>query len=122
MDLDLSIIFVTSSTSEGGRDLPGRDSKEDEKPKFHCAAQKNVTIVKGVTVSEQVGQFLEEVRGLVQSAEEALEKRLRVGIFYNVSETAVFPFRLSRHVVKSMASLGLDLDVTGYPCSEGLVG
>lgn len=42
---------------------------------------------------------------------------LRLGIFYNLDESVVFPFRLSSEVVKSMAELNLAIDSTSYPCS-----
>ena len=43
---------------------------------------------------------------------------LRVGVFYDLEETVVFPFRLSADVVKAIGSLNLAVDATGYPCRE----
>ncbi len=42
---------------------------------------------------------------------------LRLGVFYDIEESVVFPFRLSREVIKSIADLNLSIDATGYPCS-----
>jgi hypothetical protein len=43
---------------------------------------------------------------------------LRLGIYYDLRETMVFPLILSAECVKSIASFELSLDCTGYPCSE----
>lgn len=42
---------------------------------------------------------------------------LRLGVFYNIEESVVFPFRLSCDAIKSIADLNLSIDATGYPCS-----
>ena len=42
---------------------------------------------------------------------------LRLGVFYNIDESVVFPFRLSCEAIKSIADLNLSIDATGYPCS-----
>jgi hypothetical protein len=43
---------------------------------------------------------------------------LRVGLFYDLDETVVFPLRLSADVVKALAALNLAVDATGYPCKD----
>ena len=42
---------------------------------------------------------------------------LRLGVFYNLEETVIFPFQLSCEAIKSIADLNLSIDATGYPCS-----
>lgn len=43
---------------------------------------------------------------------------LRVGVFYDLDETVVFPLRLSADVVRALGALNLAVDATGYPCKE----
>ena len=43
---------------------------------------------------------------------------LRIGVFYDLNETVVFPFRLSVETVKALGELNLSIDATGYPCAE----
>ena len=43
---------------------------------------------------------------------------LRLGIFYDIEESVVFPFRLSCEAIKLMADLNILIDATGYPCSS----
>lgn len=57
---------------------------------------------------------------LIESIDWRWGRQLRVGIFYNLKETVVFPFRLSSSVLQKIASLNLDLSVTGYPCAEDM--
>ena len=42
---------------------------------------------------------------------------LRLGIFYDIEESVVFPFRLSCEAIKLIADLNILIDATGYPCS-----
>ena len=42
---------------------------------------------------------------------------LRLGIFYDIEESVVFPFQLSCEAIKLMADLNILIDATGYPCS-----
>jgi hypothetical protein len=48
----------------------------------------------------------------------ALNASVRVGMFYNISETVVCPVRLSKRCIKMLNQFGVELDVTGYPCSD----
>ena len=43
---------------------------------------------------------------------------LRLGIFYDIEESVVFPFRFSCEAIKLIADLNLSIDATGYPCSS----
>ena len=43
---------------------------------------------------------------------------LRLGIFYDIEESVVFPLRLSCEAIKSIADLNILIDATGYPCSS----
>lgn len=43
---------------------------------------------------------------------------LQLGIFYNLNESLVFPFRLSAKLVHALSELKLSIDVTGYPCND----
>ena len=41
----------------------------------------------------------------------------RLGIFYDIGESVVFPFRLYCEAIKSIADLNLSIDAIAYPCS-----
>ena len=43
---------------------------------------------------------------------------LRLGIFYDIEGSVVFPFRLSCETIKLIADLNILIDATGYPCSS----
>lgn len=60
------------------------------------------------------------LRSLVAHAEAVRQSNgvLRLGIFYDLDETVVFPLQLSLETIKVLGDLNLSLDSTGYPCSE----
>jgi hypothetical protein len=43
---------------------------------------------------------------------------IRLGMFYNVKETVVFPFRLSAQTIHALSNLNLGISATGYPCDD----
>lgn len=43
---------------------------------------------------------------------------VRIGLFFDISETVIFPVFLGRDAVAEMAALGLELDCTCYPGSD----
>lgn len=61
--------------------------------------------------------FLNQV-GVFSDAINSLKGVLRIGVFYDLRETVVFPFCLSLDSVKIIEHLGLAIDVSGYPCSD----
>lgn len=60
------------------------------------------------------------LRSLTVHAEAVKQSQgiLRLGIFYDLRETVVFPFRLSVETIKALGELNLSVDATGYPCSD----
>jgi hypothetical protein len=70
-----------------------------------------------LALEEAVRTFLQ---GLSMQADAVRRAQgvLRIGVFYDLQETVVFPFRLSANVVKQIAELSLSIDATGYPCAD----
>jgi hypothetical protein len=66
-----------------------------------------------------VGDFLQSLTPHADAIKKS-KGTLRLGIFYDLSETVVFPFRLSVETVKALGDLNLSLDATGYPCGDDL--
>jgi len=71
----------------------------------------------GESIDETISKFLAELHPLEGKLRE-LKAELRVGVFYDVRETVVFPFRLAKENVSRIASFDLSLDATIYVCSE----
>lgn len=42
----------------------------------------------------------------------------RVALYFDLSETIVFPFNLSCTSIKALQECGFSLDVTSYPCDD----
>ena len=49
-----------------------------------------------------------------------LEGTLDIAVFYDLSETIIFPFKLSREFISLLGGNNISVDVTGYPCSEDI--
>lgn len=47
-----------------------------------------------------------------------LNSRIRFGMFYNLNETVVFPFFLSKEIVGLLNEFGFSMEVSCYPCDE----
>jgi hypothetical protein len=60
--------------------------------------------------------FLQGIASIHQTIQ-AEGGEMRLGIYYELRETTVFPLYLSAECIKLLASLGLSVDSTGYPCS-----
>lgn len=71
----------------------------------------------GERVDETVSKFLSDLH-LLEEKLRALKAELRVGVFYSVTETAIFPFQLGTDCVARVARCGLALDATIYVCGE----
>jgi hypothetical protein len=71
----------------------------------------------GERIDETVSRFLSDLH-LLEEKLRALKAELRVGVFYGVAETAIFPFRLGADCVAGIARCGLVLDATIYVCGE----
>jgi hypothetical protein len=71
-------------------------------------------------VTDIDGELLDFLRSLATYAETLRQSKgtLRLGIFYDLDETVVFPLRLSLETIKVLGDLNLSLDATGYPCSD----
>ena len=68
-----------------------------------------------ISPDEAVAAFLDQLKDL--SSREG-KRTLRVGVFYDLAETVVFPVRLSISTLAKLAAWSVELDVTGYPCSK----
>lgn len=47
-----------------------------------------------------------------------LNASLRIGLFYQLSETVICPVMLSKSCINLICQFGLDLDISGYLCGE----
>ena len=57
---------------------------------------------------------LTKLRGVITT----LKTSLRIGVFYQLAETVVFPVMLSKKTIELLYQFRVDLDITGYPCDE----
>lgn len=72
---------------------------------------------KGERIDETVSRFLSDLH-LLEEKLRKLKAELRVGVFYGMAETAIFPFRLGVDCVAGIARCGLVLDAAIYVCGE----
>jgi hypothetical protein len=69
------------------------------------------------TVGEVIKSFLvglEAIRNVIKNG----AGRIRLGIFYHLNETMVFPFFLSAESIRVISDFNILLDATGYPCND----
>ena len=69
------------------------------------------------TVSPLVEEFLV---GLLSISEQirTVGGEVRLGIFYDLEDTMVFPVHLSADCIKLLSKFNVSIDSTGYPCSK----
>jgi len=71
----------------------------------------------GEQIDETISKFLTNLIPL-KGKLKVLNAELRVGVFYDLKETVVFPLHLSKENIFKLASLDLSLDATIYVCGE----
>lgn len=69
------------------------------------------------TLESSIANFLAELAAYGETIKQS-SGTLRLGVFYDLDETVVFPLRLSADVVRAIGSLNLAVDATGYPCKD----
>ena len=69
------------------------------------------------TVSPLVEEFLVGLSSLSEQIR-TVGGELRLGIFYDLEDTTVFPVYLSADCIKLLSKFNVGIDSTGYPCSE----
>jgi hypothetical protein len=69
------------------------------------------------TLEKAIASFLAELVAYGETIKQSAGT-LRVGVFYDLDETVVFPMRLSADVIRTLSAMNLALDATGYPCKE----
>lgn len=120
-ELDIEVYFSRFSrfsVSEIAKYVPVEYQKKNTGSSYHEVIIRAALEPQTVTdVDEQIRDFL---RILTIQAEAVKQSHgmLRLGIFYDLSETVVFPFRLSIETIRVLGELNLSVDVTGYPCTE----
>ena len=69
------------------------------------------------TVSPFICEFL---AGLCSIEEQirSLGGEVRLGIYYDLEDTIVFPVYLSAECIRLLSKFNVGIDSTGYPCSE----
>jgi len=70
-----------------------------------------------VSVESEVCNFLSNFEAYIEDVKKS-SGVLRLGLFYNLQETVVFPLQLSAQTINILCKLNLGIDVTGYPCSD----
>ncbi|HEX7048140.1 MAG TPA: hypothetical protein VF275_11280 [Gammaproteobacteria bacterium] len=70
----------------------------------------------GMSVDDTVSAFLRSLCSISDVLEPHMTT-LRIGVYYDIEETVVFPFFLSSSSIRKIASLSLSLEATGYPCA-----
>lgn len=71
----------------------------------------------GERIAGTISRFLSDLSPLKEKLR-ALKAELRVGVFYSVTETVIFPFQLSADCISQIAQFGLALDAIIYVCGE----
>ena len=69
------------------------------------------------TIDAALHDFLEKLMPHVLVIVQATPV-LRLGIFYDLEETVVFPLRLGAATIRLMAAMGIELEAYGYPCAD----
>lgn len=122
LDIDIRLTkFPRKIALELGEHFPVefKNAKTDEEGSPYCeiavwaAAESQVV----TNVDTGVRNFLQRLAAYTEIIKQS-RGVLRLGIFYDLSETVVFPFRLSIETVKALGELNLSIDATGYPCAD----
>jgi hypothetical protein len=119
MEVDVEIQLPPASSSRDyGLDgfLPNGYFLEER------GTRKKMCFLRGTTstgerIDETVSRFLSDLHCLEKKLRK-LKAELRVGVFYSVAETAVFPFRLGVDCIAGIVRCGLALDAIIYVCGE----
>ena len=124
VDIDLSVSIPSSEESSIRTALPSgyvmEESRNDSNPgetRFLIRYKDE----RSRQIQTNVGVLIVDFLSKLTSLENILRKfggELRLGIYYELKETAVFPFRLPSECIHRLASLNLSLESTGYPCSD----
>ncbi|HVX13343.1 MAG TPA: hypothetical protein VHC22_19315 [Pirellulales bacterium] len=72
-------------------------------------------------IASSVGDLLKVFLGGLSSAASVISRsraEVRIGIFYDLTETVIFPLVLPAECVEALAALRLSVNSTGYPCNE----
>jgi len=67
------------------------------------------------TVGDEILKFLTGLKSFEMEVKH-IGGELRLGIYYDVPQTVVFPLYLSIDCVRALERFGVALDSTGYPC------
>ena len=67
------------------------------------------------TVGDEILKFLTGLKAFDMEIRD-VGGELRLGIYYDVPQTVVFPFHLSTDCIRALERFGVSLDSTGYPC------
>lgn len=74
----------------------------------------DIPVIDWGVFNAKVVEFLRGFNGIADK----LYPEVRLGFFYNLEETVVFPFNLEIETLIAITSLNLSLSVTGYPCDS----
>ncbi len=121
MDADIAVI-LQSVPRDLAEELSKKfivDYKGKEKDQFSAdiAIRYSSEPIVVNDLSTVIFTFLSEISAFAEVIK-SLRGVLRIGVFYNLNETVVFPFYLSLGSVKIIENFGLAIDVSGYPCND----
>jgi len=117
MKVDVEITLPANPAAEdyGLKDfLPDDYFIEERGMKTKCSFLRASSSV-GERIDETVAGFLAGLQPLAEKIK-SLRAELRIGVFYDLEETVVFPFPLKTETVRAIAEYGLALDAILYAC------
>ncbi len=121
LDIDISLTnFPLNISLELAKSFPVEFSKSDEKAYYQDVVIRFTSKPRIVTsIETEVQNFLEYFEAYANDVKTSYGV-LRLGVFYNLQETIVFPLKLSAATITMLCELNLGIDTTGYPCIEDL--
>lgn len=119
MDIELIVGPVSEPTPEWLR-FVGKlyvvDRMESEGDSFIRISYSGNDVVQAKgTVGDEILKFLTGLKSFEMEVKH-IGGELRLGIYYDVPQTVVFPLYLSIDCVRALERFGVALDSTGYPC------
>ncbi|EIF35324.1 hypothetical protein BCh11DRAFT_03140 [Burkholderia sp. Ch1-1] len=86
----------------------------DGQHKIHVWLSPSEKVVDDVDL--EIQNFLRKLQAC--GFDEKVQNVLRVAMFYDLTETVVFPFSISSSTIRLLADCGMSLETVGYPCSD----
>ncbi len=120
MEVDIEISFSLNDSEIHSSNITKFENYYDI---VNINKEKNIFLVskeydlKNITLSDAIINFFKQFEG-VYNFKPNIEKLLRLGIYYDLEETVVFPVMLTNTCISLLSKINVSLDISGYPCSE----